>query len=137
MHEAAAEKQDFIAALVRDAMSRIKDQWQDGALVTIKAHPQDVPVLEKVREQLNQDTDAPANLRIEADPSVSAGGCRVETATRVVDATLEAQLVRLGEALKRRSIRAATCSVLSSIGRRDADTTDVKRWLFTVATWEK
>ncbi len=105
VHEAAAEKQELIASLVRDALTRIKDQWQDGALVTIRAHPQDVPALEQVRDQLNQEADPPANLRIEPDPSVSAGGCRVETATRVVDATLEAQLVRLGEALKRRSLR--------------------------------
>jgi flagellar biosynthesis/type III secretory pathway protein FliH len=42
-------------------------------------------------------------MKIEGDPTVSRGGCLLETPTRVVDATIDAHLARYGEALKRYS----------------------------------
>jgi len=40
-------------------------------------------------------------LKLEGDAGVGRGGCRVETPTRFIDATIDAQMARLEAALKR------------------------------------
>jgi flagellar assembly protein FliH len=41
-------------------------------------------------------------LKFETDPGISPGGCLVQAQSLLIDATLDTQLLRLGEALRKR-----------------------------------
>lgn len=100
--ETTEEKRDYIASQAKRALDHVWQQGHRDGLVTIYVHPGDIPYLEGVRTELARDSDGGITLKVEGDSAITPGGCRVETATRIVDATLEAQLVRVGEALKRK-----------------------------------
>jgi flagellar assembly protein FliH len=91
------EKRDLVQAQVRDAIVRV----QDSRDVLIRVHPEDRPFIEGLRATLLPLFEGSVTMKIEADPTVSRGGCLLETPTRVIDATIDAQLARYGEALKR------------------------------------
>jgi flagellar biosynthesis/type III secretory pathway protein FliH len=59
--------------------------------------------LEPARQALSQRADRALTIKIEADAAIARGGCFIHTPSRLVDATLETQLLRIGEALRRRS----------------------------------
>ncbi|HXF92849.1 MAG TPA: response regulator [Nitrospiraceae bacterium] len=89
---------DLVLDQVQAALARVKD----SPSVRVLVHPQDVPILEGAREALTAACEGAVSLVVEGDSGVPPGGCEVQTPTRLVDATLESQLIRLGEALKRR-----------------------------------
>lgn len=103
VRQAVETNRDLVLDQVRAALAHVKD----APSVRVLVHPDDVPILEGARETLASAREGLVNLVVEGDPSVSVGGCVVQTPTRLVDATLESQLIRLGEALKRRSERGA------------------------------
>jgi flagellar biosynthesis/type III secretory pathway protein FliH len=51
---------------------------------------------------LSQTPHGLLSLKFETDPSISPGGCLVHTSSLLIDATLDTQLLRLGEALRKR-----------------------------------
>ncbi len=69
-----------------------------GTWVILLVHPEDVERLERERELLHR-TARGADVRIEADPSLSKGGCIVRTDFGEVDASIEAILQNLSEKL--------------------------------------
>jgi len=95
----ADEKRDLVQAQVRDAIARVRDSRE----VSIRLHPEDVLFIEGLRETLLPLFEGPVTMKIEGDPTVSRGGCLLETPTRFIDATIDARLARYGEALKRDS----------------------------------
>jgi len=99
VRECADEKRDLIQAQVRDAIARVRDSRD----VLIRLHPEDLPSIEGLRAALLSLFEGPVTMKIEGDPTVSRGGCLLETPTRVIDATIDARLGRYGEALKRQS----------------------------------
>lgn len=105
IHQVAEERRELVLSHVQNAVGRIRDSAKAGGLVHVRVHPTDVPFLEAARDTIAGNFDGPVSLAVESDASISPGGCRVETETRLVDATLEAQLVRLGEALRRKDPR--------------------------------
>lgn len=105
IHQVAEERRELVLSHVQNAVGRIRDSAKAGGLVRVRVHPTDVPFLEAARDTIATNFDGPVSLAVESDASISPGGCRVETDTRLVDATLEAQLVRLGEALRRKDPR--------------------------------
>lgn len=96
VRHAVAAAPDFAVADVREALARVPDSQS----VTVRVHPDDVAVLEAARPILTAAFEKPVSLKIEAAPSISRGGCFIETPMRFVDATLEAKLARIGQALK-------------------------------------
>lgn len=90
------EKRELVQALVREAITRVRE-CRD---VVIRVHPEDLPCIEGLRAILLPLFEGPATMKIEGDPAVSRGGCLLETPTRFIDATIDAQLARVGEALK-------------------------------------
>jgi DNA-binding response OmpR family regulator len=101
VRQAVETNRELVLDQVRAALAHVKD----APSVRVRVHPNDVPILEGARESLAGAREESVSLVVEGDPSVSVGGCVVQTPTRLVDATLESQLIRLGEALKRRSER--------------------------------
>ncbi|WP_447977073.1 FliH/SctL family protein [Candidatus Nitrospira bockiana] len=98
LREAVERKPELIVAQVREALSRVAD----AAAVVVRVHPDDVALLEQMRPHLLEVFERTVSVRIEGEASIARGGCRLETPTRFVDATLDSQVQRLGEAMKGR-----------------------------------
>ncbi len=105
IHQVAEERRELVLAQVQQAVTRIRESAKAGGMVRVRVHPTDLPFLEAARDTIAKNFEGPVSLQVEADTGITPGGCRVETETRLVDATLDAQLMRLGEALKRRDPR--------------------------------
>ncbi len=101
LHESAESNREHIVIQVKDALGAVREP---GALM-IQAHPLDAAVLEAVRAELERQRDPALMLTIEPVASLPRGSCLVHTGTRMVDASLDTQLLRLGDALRNRSHR--------------------------------
>jgi flagellar assembly protein FliH len=97
VHESVDDKRNLVQRQVREAIARIRDSRE----VLIRVHPEDCACIEGLRAALVSLFESPVTIKIEGDLGVSRGGCVLETPTRLIDATIDAQLARLGEALKR------------------------------------
>jgi FixJ family two-component response regulator len=98
LRDTIAERQDVVTAQLKAALATIRE----SGVVTVRTHPSDVPVLEAARPELSLDREPALALHIEGDASLSRGSCVVHTTNRLVDASLDTQLLRLGEALQKR-----------------------------------
>jgi hypothetical protein len=103
LRETMAERQDVVKAQLKAALATIRE----SGVVTVRTHPSDVPALEAARPELSRDREPGLTLHIEGDASLSRGSCVVHTTNRMVDASLDAQLLRLGEVLQKRGCGAA------------------------------
>lgn len=97
VRECLDEKRELVQAQVREAIARVRESRE----VFIRVHPEDLPSIEALRGALLPLFEGPVTMKIEGDPGVARGGCLLETPTRFIDATIDAQFARLGEALKR------------------------------------
>jgi flagellar biosynthesis/type III secretory pathway protein FliH len=66
-------------------------------------HPADAPALESARAELAAQHDLALTVKVEPTASITRGSCLLHTANRVIDASLDTQLLRLGDALKNRA----------------------------------
>ncbi len=98
LHDRADQVKEQVVAQAKTALAALKESGR----VTITVHPADAATLEALRGELSQIGDLTLSLHIEPDITLSRGGCIVQTANRVVDASLDTQLTRLGEALRAR-----------------------------------
>jgi DNA-binding response OmpR family regulator len=98
LRELATEKREAIVTQVRTALTHL----HESGLVRIRVHPSDLPILESSRTALSQTPHGLMTLKFETDPGISPGGCLVQATSLLIDATLETQLLRLGEALQKR-----------------------------------
>lgn len=101
LHEAAETSREQILIQVKDALGAVGE----SGTVVIQVHPLDAPVLEAAREHMTGQPDSGLKLSIESVASLPRGSCLVQTHTRLVDASLDTQLFRLGDALKNRPYR--------------------------------
>ena len=97
VRESIDEKRDLVQRLVLEAIARVRDSRE----VLIRVHPEDLASIEDVRATFVSLFEGPVTIKLEGDRGVGRGGCVLETPTRLIDATIDAQLARLGEALKR------------------------------------
>ncbi|MGZ8393963.1 MAG: response regulator [Nitrospira sp.] len=98
LRDFVTETRDVIVAQVRAALAHL----HESGLVRIRVHPSDLSVLESSRTALSQTPHGLLSLKFETDPSISPGGCLVHASSLLIDATLDTQLLRLGEALRKR-----------------------------------
>lgn len=101
LHEAAESSREQIVTQVKDALGAV---GESGAVV-IQVHPLDAAVIETARAELTGQPDTALKLTIEPVTSLSRGSCLVHTGTRLVDASLDTQLLRVGDTLKNRAYR--------------------------------
>lgn len=97
LHEGAAAYKEPIVIQARDALKAAGGP----ASAVLRVHPADAAVLEEARISLTAGGED-ITVKITADSSVPRGTCLVQTDNRLVDASLDTQLLRLGEALKER-----------------------------------
>ncbi|MCC6141102.1 MAG: response regulator [Nitrospira sp.] len=103
LRDRADEVKEQVVAQAKAALAALKESGR----ATITVHPADAATLEALRGELSQVGDLTLVLHIESDITLSRGSCIVQTANRVVDASLDTQLFRLGEALRARGSHVA------------------------------
>ena len=103
LHDRADQVKEQVVAQAKTALAALKESGR----VTITVHPADAATLEALRGELSQVGDLTLSLHIEPDFTLSRGACIVQTVNRVVDASLDTQLTRLGEALRARGTHVA------------------------------
>lgn len=99
LHESAESRREQIVMQVKAALGAVQES--DG--VVIQVHPADAAVLEAVRTELTGRQHVAVKVTIEPVASLQRGSCLLHTATRLVDASLDTQLLRLGDALRNRA----------------------------------
>jgi flagellar biosynthesis/type III secretory pathway protein FliH len=98
LREAVEERPELVTAQVRAALEHV----QEKGLVRVCVHPLDLPLLEAARPALCNGLDATLSIKLEADPAIQRGGCLIHTPSRLIDAQLDQQLLRIGEAIRQR-----------------------------------
>lgn len=101
LRETVMERQDAVITLLKSALATVRE----AGVVTVRTHPSDVQVLESARVELCRDRPPDFTLHVEGDSSLSRGSCIVQTTNRLIDASLDQQLLRLGEVLQKRGRR--------------------------------
>lgn len=100
VHETAGTCKDQIVAQAKAALAAVHDP---GAVV-IQVHPADAPALEAARAELVAQRDLALTVKIEPVNAMPRGSCLLHTPSRMIDASLDTQLLRLGNALKNRAV---------------------------------
>jgi flagellar biosynthesis/type III secretory pathway protein FliH len=103
LYDRADQVKEQVVTQTRTALAALKESGH----VTIAVHPADAGTLEAIRGELSQVGNLTLSLHIEPDFTLSRGSCIVQTVNRVVDASLDTQLMRLGEALRARGAHVA------------------------------
>lgn len=103
LHDRAGQVKEQLVTQAKTALAALKESGR----VTIAVHPADAGTLEAIRSELSQAGDLTLSVHIEPDFTLSRGSCIVQTVNRVVDASLDTQLIRLGEALRARGTHVA------------------------------
>ena len=101
LHEAAESSREQIVIQVKDALGAVGE----SDAVVIQVHPLDAVVIEAVRTELTKQSGTALKLAIEPVASLARGSCLVHTGTRLADASLDTQLLRLGDTLRNRAYR--------------------------------
>ena len=96
LHESAESCREQIVVQAKAGINALRDAEN----VVIQAHPLDAGVLEAAKAELAGQRDTPFVINVEAVPSLPRGSCLLHTNTRLVDASLETQLARLGQAMQ-------------------------------------
>lgn len=98
LHDRADQVKEQVITQVKTALAILDESGR----VTVTVHPGDAATLETVRTELSRVGDLALSLHIEQDGSLTRGSCIIQTANRVIDASLDRQLFRMGEALRAR-----------------------------------
>jgi len=83
-----------VVELTHEALAMVDDSRQ----LTVFVHPEDLQAFRQPLERLLRGTNCPT-ASLESDPSISRGGCRLETERGLIDQTVETQLDRITEEL--------------------------------------
>lgn len=86
---------NIVLSVVGDAIRRVADKSH----VVIRVNLNDVDRVSGYRERLTSLVGGIGQIEIRPDPSISQGGCIVETSVEIIDARFEEQLSRLEEVL--------------------------------------
>jgi flagellar assembly protein FliH len=87
--------------VVRESIFEALNLAAERSEVTVRLSPQDVEYVKEVRPEFFDRIKELKSITIESDPSVSPGGCFMETAFGQVDARLESQLNEIAKAVER------------------------------------
>ena len=94
---------DAIVSIVREAIKLVKSREE----IIIKMHPDDCGILRQhmseVLQQLSEINAGPQQdipIRLEEDPTLTPGGCFVETDAGLIDMSLETRMESIGQLLE-------------------------------------
>lgn len=83
-----------------DLILHVIEQLNDRSKVTIKVHPDYLPIVEQHRDRFLLHSTALKELKIEPDARVRLGGCLIETPGGEIDARLETQFAVIDHLLR-------------------------------------
>ncbi len=113
--EGRAQVLELVLALVRKILGPLSEQCEEAVVyvteralqsiadrenVTVRVHPDDLQAVVDAKPAFLETVDGIRQLTVVEDPSVSRGGCRVQTPTAEIDARLETQLEELVRVLR-------------------------------------
>lgn len=101
LHESAESCREQIIVQAKAGINALRD----AEAVVIQAHPVDAGILEAAKAELSGQRDTSLVISVEAVSSLPRGSCLLHTSTRLVDASIETQLARLGQAVQNRAHR--------------------------------
>lgn len=101
VRQAGETTRELVLEQVRAALVHVAG----SAVVQITVHPTDLPTVEAAKPHLTGERDRPVTIICASDPRIAPGGCVLHTANRLIDATLDMQLKRLGDAIQARGAR--------------------------------
>ncbi len=87
--------------VVRETILEAFSLAADRSEVTVRVNPEDVEYVKEVRPEFFDRINELKSITIESDPSITRGGCFMETAFGKVDARLETQLEKITKAVER------------------------------------
>lgn len=95
--------EEIVTATLREAFQHVVDQTR----VVVRLNPLDYLYLSKHPEGLPRGGEAPGRIDLVEDPSITRGGCLLETSFGEIDATFEGQFDEIVSAVweKRRALR--------------------------------
>lgn len=93
---ACKEKQDVIVHLIRKALQNIEKPKQ----VTLRVSKEDMAVVSHHKNELKEDAGDALEFDIVEDASLQANQCMIETESKIVDCSLDAQLENLRNQIK-------------------------------------
>lgn len=96
-HEVKANREGVVAVVV-EALQKVEHQ----EAVVIKINPADIDFLDRLQLPLSSFFSNPDAVAIEADESVGAGGCMIQTGGGDIDARLESRLRVVAEAFRKK-----------------------------------
>jgi flagellar biosynthesis/type III secretory pathway protein FliH len=85
--------------VVRRTILKAFEQIPEPLTVALEVNPDDYEYLEALKKPLMDEISGLKQLSLQADPTVGRGGCRIETRSGTVDATLEARLEAIRQCL--------------------------------------
>ncbi|MDT7041918.1 FliH/SctL family protein [Candidatus Nitronereus thalassa] len=88
IHRETSLDPDILVTQVREIISSIAEK----GLIRVLVHPNEVEHLLSFRDSLPGADGKPAQLSIEADETIQAGGCIIESSQYFINATIETQL---------------------------------------------
>jgi flagellar assembly protein FliH len=87
--------------VIRETILEAFSLVADRAEVTVRVNPEEVEYVKETRPEFFDRISELKSIAIESDPSVTLGGCFMETAFGNVDASLETQLDKIAKAVER------------------------------------
>jgi flagellar assembly protein FliH len=86
---------NIVLSITKDAIKKIEENEEK---VVIKVNPADYDIIIEKLASLKEQSGT-KNISIETSPSISPGGCYIETATGEIDATIETQIKEVNNAV--------------------------------------
>jgi len=87
--------------IVRETILEAFSLAADRSEVTVKINPEEVEYVKEIRPEFFDRISELKSITIESDPSITRGGCFMETAFGKVDARLETQLEKIANTVER------------------------------------
>ncbi len=94
--KAAQQHEELVKHSIRSALQEAADKSR----LLVRVHPADYEVMKTYRAELTALSEGIEHFKIEADLTVTPGGCRIETPSGLLDADLNVQIGELRRCLK-------------------------------------
>jgi flagellar assembly protein FliH len=96
IRHSVTEQSDTIVATVEEA---IRQAVKTDELI-IEVHPADLAIIKSKARNFIDSLSGLENIVVQANPAIERGGCRIDSSTSTVDATLAGQLQAIEKAIK-------------------------------------
>lgn len=90
------QNKQVILGNVSAAVKRITGEGE----ITVKVNPADLSLTESRKEEFIAGLSGIEGIKIKIDPTITSGGCKIETNFGIIDAQIESQLDQLAEGLR-------------------------------------